>query len=188
MYTIRIDSDSKIYFSTATILIGIPTRVKVFTWVGNLISHSTPFLHISLLWVGMFIWFFTLRGVTRLVLSNVVSDASLHDRYYVVAHFHYVLSIRATSRVILGSYFFGPIFVGSISTFGPSLKLSLVWSIRVNGIFRPIHTLRKEGIARRYSTYSEIFSGKNKLIRYMTRLTLCATLRLFVNLRFFGYN
>merc|ERR1712037_966587 len=86
MYSARIDTDSKIYFSAATIMIRIPTRVKVFTW------------------------FFTLRICTRIVCSSATIDLDLHDTYYVVAHFHYVLSIRATSAVVIRSVHYWPVF------------------------------------------------------------------------------
>jgi len=105
MYSVGIDTDSKVYFSTATIMIRIPTGVKVFTWLLNLVRGSLN-ANVGLLWSILFIWLFTVRRVTGIVLSNASVDLVLHDTYYVVAHFHYVLSMRATSAVVMRTYFY----------------------------------------------------------------------------------
>jgi len=115
IYSVGIDTDSKVYFSTATIIIRIPTRVKVFTWIYNTLLGGVFFTP-SLLWVALFIWLFTVRRVTRIVLSNASVDLILHDTYYVVAHFHYVLSMGATSAVIMGSLFYWSIITGVANT------------------------------------------------------------------------
>merc|ERR1719361_1991647 len=105
IYSARIDTDSKIYFSAATIMIRIPTRVKVFTWCLNIIDNHV-FCSVPLFWAALFIWLFTLRRVTRIVLSNASVDLILHDTYFVVAHFHYVLSIGATAAIVIRSLFY----------------------------------------------------------------------------------
>lgn len=104
------DLDSKVYFSSATILIRIPTRVKVFTWCSNLMNTLT--FTVPIIWVFLFIWLFTVGRVTRIVLSNATVDLILHDTYYVVAHFHYVLSMGATSAIIIRSFYYSPLFLG----------------------------------------------------------------------------
>merc|ERR1711976_801756 len=113
MYSVRMDTDSKVYFSTATIMIGIPTRVKVFTWLLNLVGRELS-ANVRLLRSVLFIWLFTVGRVTGIVLSNASVDLVLHDTYYVVAHFHYVLSMGATSAVVIGTYFYWPVFLGCL--------------------------------------------------------------------------
>merc|ERR1712141_721298 len=139
IYSARIDTDSKIYFSAATIIIRIPTRVKVFTWLANINSNNL-YITIPLLWAILFIWFFTLRGCTGIVCSSATIDLDLHDTYYVVAHFHYVLSMRATSAVVIRSVHYWPVFF-------------------------PIHKLGIERMPRRYIHYSPLIVRTNRLIR-----------------------
>merc|ERR1712218_747745 len=142
---------------------GIPTRVKVFTWLLNLISRNLN-RNTRLLWSVLFIWLFTVRGVTRIVLSNASVDLVLHDTYYVVAHFHYVLSIGATSAVVTGT---------------------LLFCFTVNGVFLPIHSVRLEGMPRRYTNYSFLIASINKVIGLFLILTLCSTVLILVALKTF---
>merc|ERR1712158_194536 len=103
--------DSKAYFSAATVVIGIPTRVKVFAWIAhyNMVSLD---MTIEVLWAYLFIWLFVVRGLTGIVLSSASVDLLLHDTYYVVAHFHYVLSMGAVASLVMGVYFWFPVFIG----------------------------------------------------------------------------
>merc|ERR1712007_332324 len=133
IYSVRMDTDSKVYFSTATIMIRIPTRVKVFTWLLNLISRNLN-RNTRLLWSVLFIWLFTVRGVTRIVLSNASVDLVLHDTYYVVAHFHYVLSMGATSAVVIRTYFYWPIITRMSSPHFLSLTGTLLFCFTVNKV------------------------------------------------------
>merc|ERR1719187_449675 len=94
MFSIRMDTDSKCYFAAATIVIGIPTRVKIFSWIGHFCTGAVE-LTVTVIWRVLFIWLFTVRRVTGLVLSAASIDLLLHDTYYVVRHFHYVLSMGA---------------------------------------------------------------------------------------------
>merc|ERR1719378_1398894 len=102
MFSVGMDTDSKAYFSAATVVIGVPTRVKVFRWCAHLNSASIE-LTSEIVW-AVFIWLFTLGGVTGVVLSSASIDLLLHDTYYVVAHFHYVLSMGAVASLIMGTY------------------------------------------------------------------------------------
>merc|ERR1712212_1314506 len=99
MFSIGMETDSKCYFAAATIVIGIPTRVKIFSWIGHFCTGCVE-LTVTIAWGVLFIWLFTLGGVTGLVLSAASIDLLLHDTYYVVRHFHYVLSMGAKVKAL----------------------------------------------------------------------------------------
>merc|ERR1712168_455798 len=138
MFSIGMDTDSKCYFAAATIVIGIPTRVKIFSWIGHFCTGAVE-LTVTVIWAILFIWLFTVRGVTGLVLSAASIDLLLHDTYYVVGHFHYVLSMGAVFSLIMGWYFWVYFLLG-LECLSFFLGCFLVrFFIGVNITFLPMH-------------------------------------------------
>ena len=165
MFSIRMDTDSKCYFAAATIVIGIPTGVKIFSWIGHFCTGAVE-LTVTVIWGVLFIWLFTVGRVTGLVLSAASIDLLLHDTYYVVGHFHYVLSMGAVFSLIMGWYFWVYVFTG----LGVSEFFSWVFLVRffigVNITFLPMHTLRLDGMPRRYITYAGFMSNYNRFCSF----------------------
>lgn len=171
MYSVGLDVDTRAYFSAATMIIALPTGIKIFSWLatiyGGRIHYYTPMLFA----IG-FIVLFTIGGFTGVMLSQASLDLAFHDTYYVVGHFHYVLSLGAVYAMFAAFYY----WVGKITGYQYSELWGVIhfviFTIAINIVFFPMHFLGLAGLPRRIPDYSIGYSDWNQFMTLGSILTV----------------
>ena len=180
MYTTGLSEDVKMYFTTATMVIAVPTGIKIFSWIATMWGGSISFRS-PMVWAIGFIFLFTVGGVTGVVLANGGIDDNVQDTYYVVGHFHYVLSLGAVTALFAGFYYWFPKMSGRWHSEFLSYLHFAIFFVGVNMIFFPMHFLGLQGMPRRYPDYAPAFEYWNHISTLGYKVMAASMVIFFVN-------
>jgi len=174
MYTVGLGADARAYFTAATLVIAVPTGIKIFSWLATMWGGSISF-RVPMMYAIGFIWLFVIGGVTGVLLANAGIDVAVHDTYYVVAHFHYVMAI-ATILAMFGGYFYWIAKMSGRQYSEPLAKLQFwVFFIGVNVLFFPQHFSGLAGMPRRIPDYPDAYWGWNFVSSIGSLMTIVGT-------------
>ena len=181
MFTTGLSVDVKMYFTAASMVIAVPTGIKIFSWLATMWGGSLTF-ETPMLWAIGFIFMFTIGGVTGVVLANGGIDDYMQDTYYVVAHFHYVLSLGAIFSLFAGFYYWFPKMSGKMMNEVLGKMHFWIFFVGVNLIFFPMHFLGLQGMPRRIPDYTEGFEYWNHVASIGYAVMATGMLLFFINL------
>jgi cytochrome c oxidase subunit 1 len=171
----HVELNTRLYFTAATMMIAVPTGIKIFSWIATMWGGSISF-KIPMVWAIGFIFLFVVGGVTGVVLANAGMDIPMHDTYYVVAHFHYVMSLGALFGAYAGFYYWFPKMTGKMISETAGWIHFVTTFIGTNLTFFPQHFLGLAGMPRRYVDYPDAFAGWNYISSVGSYITMGSTI------------
>jgi len=181
MFSVGMDVNTKMYFTAATMVIAVPTGIKIFSWIATMWGGSLTF-ETPMLWALGFIFMFTVGGVTGVVLANAGVDTYFHDTYYVVAHFHYVLSLGAVFSLFAGFYYwFGKMWGRDYNELLGKLHF-WIFFIGVNVLFFPMHFLGMDSMQRRINDYPDAYAHWNEVASWGYAIMALGMVFFFANI------